>query len=179
MPAVDVQDSSFVKKGKVRLILMGKPNSRKTSSFPTFPSPKVISGCPGEKHTAILSNTEGTRVRLWEDTPGAGPRVTWNEYLAETKNILDSKVLAGTQCAIFDGLHRLQRLAIATGRAEVGKKSFDAWEKGKENFKQWVEMGYKSDIPVVIWVCWAKADVIDWIIVTGKHIKDQIGRAHV
>ena len=37
--------------------------------------------------------------------------------------------------------------------AEVGKKSFDAWEKGKENFKQWVEMGYKSDIPVVIWVC--------------------------
>ena len=161
MPAVDVQDCSFVKKGKVRLIIMGKPNSRKTSSFPSFPSPKVISGCPGEKHTAILSNTEGVRVRLWEDTPGAGPRVTWNEYLAETKNILESKVLAGSQCAIFDGLHRLQRLAIAAGRAEVGKKSFDAWEKGKENFKQWVDMGYKSDIPVVIWVCWAKADVID------------------
>ena len=39
MPAVDVQDCQLVKKAKQRFIIMGKPNSRKTSSFPTFPAP--------------------------------------------------------------------------------------------------------------------------------------------
>ena len=37
MPAVDVQDSSFVKKGKVRLILMGKPNSPEDQQLPQLP----------------------------------------------------------------------------------------------------------------------------------------------
>ena len=109
MPAVDVQDSSFVKKGKVRLILMGKPNSRKTSSFPSFPSPKVISGCPGEKHTAILTPSVDMKVRIWEGD--GNPRTTYQEYLAETQNILTGKVLPGAQCVIFDGMHKVMVIA--------------------------------------------------------------------
>ena len=59
---------------------------------------------------------------------------------------------------MFDGLHRLQRLAIAAGRAEIGKKSYDAWEKGKENFRMWLDLAHKSDIPLIVWSCWAKAE---------------------
>ena len=155
MPAVDVQDCQLIKKAKQRFIIMGKPNSRKTSSFLTFPAPRVVSGCPGEKHTAILSSTPEMKVRIWE---GEGNSLTtYREYMAETKNILDGKVLPGVQCVIFDGLHKMQKLAIAAGKAEGGD-SFKGWECAKANFWTWMDLAYKSDVPVIVWTVWAAAE---------------------
>jgi len=158
MPAVDVQDCQLVKKGKVRFIIMGKPISRKTSSFPTFPATRVVSGCPGEKHTAILTPSVDMKVRIWEGD--GNPRTTYQEYLAETQNILTGKVLPGVQCVIFDGMHKFQKVALDAGKATAGD-SFKGWEEGKKNFVTWMDLAYKSDVPVVVWTCWATAEKVD------------------
>ena len=149
MPAVDVQDCQLVKKAKQRFIIMGKPNSRKTSSFPTFPAPRVVSGCPGEKHTAILTPSADMKVRIWEGD--GNPRTTYQEYLAETQNILAGKVLAGVQCVIFDGMHKMQKVCLDAGKATAGD-SFKGWEEGKRNFVTWLDMAYKSEVPVIVWL---------------------------
>ena len=158
MPAVDVQDCQLVKKAKQRFIIMGKPNSRKTSSFPTFPAPRVVSGCPGEKHTAILTPSADMKVRIWEGD--GNPRTTYQEYLAETQNILAGKVLAGVQCVIFDGMHKMQKVCLDAGKATAGD-SFKGWEEGKRNFTMWLDMAYKSVVPVIVWTCWAAAERVD------------------
>ena len=158
MPAVDVQDCQLVKKAKQRFIIMGKPNSRKASSFPTFPAPRVVSGCPGEKHTAILTPSADMKVRIWEGD--GNPRTTYNEYLEETRNIVTGKLMPGIQCAIFDGFHKMQKLCVDAGKAEATNK-YEIWEFAKRNFSLWLDLAYMSDVPVVVWTCWAAAEKVD------------------
>ena len=54
-------------------------------------------------------------VRIWEGD--GNPRTTYQEYLAETQNILTGKVLPGVQCVIFDGMHKFQKVALDAGKA--------------------------------------------------------------
>ena len=53
----------------------------------------------------------------------------------------------------------------AEGLSDAGKAtagdSFKGWEEGKRNFTMWLDMAYKSEVPVIVWTCWAAAERVD------------------
>lgn len=164
MPAVDVQDSQFIKKGKVRLIIIGTPNCRKTSAIVTMPEPMVVSGCPGEKNIAILTPTPTRRVRIWEPID-ASKEVAWStmktEYLAETAAILSGKMMEGQRTVVFDGAHKAFDMFVEWGKAANSNNGFAAWTDAAKEFQKWFAMGYFSDVPLVVWTMWSAVERTD------------------
>ena len=163
MPAVDVQDSQFIKKGKVRLIIIGTPNCRKTSAIVTMPEPMVVSGCPGEKNIAILTPTPTRRVRIWEPID-ASKEVGWNqmrtEYLEETAKILSGKMMEGQKTVVFDGAHKAFEMFLETAKAKYST-GFQFWSEAAKDFQKWFAMGYFSDVPLVVWTMWSAVERTD------------------
>ncbi len=164
MPAVDVQDCQLVKKGHVRLIIIGPPNCRKTSSIVTMPEPMVVSGCPGEKNIAILTSTPTRRVRVWEPINGSKD-VGWNtmrtEYLNETADVLNGKFMPGQKTVVFDGAHKTFDMFRECASAKHNGDGRKFWSETATDFQKWFASGYYSDVPLVVWTMWSAVERTD------------------
>jgi hypothetical protein len=57
-------------------------------------------------------------------------------------------------------MHKMQKVCLDAGKATAGD-SFKGWEEGKKNFVTWLDMAYKSEVPVIVWTCWTAAERVD------------------
>lgn len=90
-----------------RALLVGPPNSWKTSSLATWPRPMVIVSYPGEKGTGAIPQGDGIKAFVWrvdEVTQGSVQAVA--EIEALTTNILAGKY-GQIQTFAGDGIHKL------------------------------------------------------------------------
>lgn len=167
MPAHDVAVADS-QRAKSRFQIIGPPNFRKTSCVETFPPPRLVIGCPGEKNTAILQCTSEQRVRVWEPLDWSKPqdwRAIRDEFKLETASALVGK-LGPAQTIVFDGCHKwfdvLKSAADMENVGEGGKPDGRrAWPQARRDMLEWVSMGYYSSIPIVIWIVWSTAEKDD------------------
>lgn len=159
MPFVQHDKQEWERRAR-RTLLVGSPNTRKTSSLATWPGPRLIVSYPGEKGTASIPRDEGTKALVWNQEDALADtnwKNVWNEVLAASKDAIGGKhgpikTFAG------DGLHKLYQTALAhaTFGASARAESFDAKLYGNATtmFFQYLDFVMRSPIENVVFTVW-------------------------
>lgn len=163
MPFQKLDPSSWEKVAR-RVLVIGPPNSRKTSSLTTWPRPIHVLVFPGEKGSASIPiNEPGVHAYVWEQTPGTSPHTVWKEVQAETKKILSG---AYGECRTFagDGLHKLYQylyevrladLVEAFPDSDQDKLGGRAYGLAHKAFLQYLTEVCQSNVENVVFTCWS------------------------
>lgn len=99
-----------------RILITGETGSGKTHALRSFPSPKVILVCPGEKGQDTLLKYDGTpldsdtRVIVWENDPSKP--ITSTAVIEEVRKQLFALVKEPIQTLAIDGFHKLYEYAM-------------------------------------------------------------------
>lgn len=99
-----------------RILITGETGSGKTHSLRSFPSPKVVLICPGEKGQDTLLKYDGTpldadtRVIVWENDPSKP--ITSTAVIEEVRKQLFALVKEPIQTLAIDGFHKLYEYAM-------------------------------------------------------------------
>jgi hypothetical protein len=153
------QDVDLWKRRFSRALVVGPPNSWKTSSLLTWPMPMAVVVYPGEKGSSSLPPTHpGLTTHVWEEDPltanKPGPIVKAVEGVT-----LD--VLSGTHGPITtfagDGLHKLYEVYFDAAIAEVGddeRVRGRAFGMAHESFMAYLKRVLHSPVPYVVMTCW-------------------------
>jgi hypothetical protein len=86
MPFMQPTDSTTRRR---RVFIYGATGSGKTHAFRTFPGPRYVLICPGEKGQDTLLKGDGspadadTIVRVWENADEDGKAVDWMEKVSD------------------------------------------------------------------------------------------------
>lgn len=158
-------DSQEWKRTFSRCLLVGPPNSWKTSSLATWPRPAIIVSYPGEKGTGAIPQGEGIRAFIWrrdEVTQGAV------QVVAEIEEFT-TQVLAGKfgkiETFAGDGIHKLYSsfLDLVSGGAFTAGKDFEAklYNQSHERFIAYINRLTESKIPRVVFTCWEGRELDD------------------
>jgi len=143
-----------------RVLLVGPPNSGKTTSLRTFPTPLIVQSYPGEKGTTSIPYAEGVKAFIGE-LPQPGDPVNYGQIIRETES-QTTEILTGKHgpCQTFagDGLHKLYAiyLAEATAGASADGKDFEArlYGSAHRRFFKYLDMVCRSAVPHVVFTCW-------------------------
>lgn len=187
-------DSDLAAKMKRRVLIIGGPNSLKTTSVvETFPRPLHIMCFPGEKGSAVIpTNHPEIKGYIWEeDEPG---KATLAQQIAgiETTTV---EIILGKHgpCETFagDGLHKLASIywnrefqalksanekQLADGKITESELQLRAY--GNENFgatkaiMNYITKVCQSNCPTVVFTCWEGIETEDKELSgnTNRHI---------
>ena len=143
-----------------RVLIVGSPNSGKTTSLTTWPKPIAIQSYPGEKGTTSIPNGEGIQSFVW-DHPDPEKGVDWAGVVRETRQ-LTVELLAGKHGTIQtfagDGLHKLHSVFLAEvcGGANMRGEDFEPRLYGPAHTKffQYIDLVTRSNVPNVVFTVW-------------------------
>mgnify|MGYP001589621971 FL=1 len=161
MPFIEQSNALEVWARRARRVLVnGPPNSGKSTSLRTWPTPMVIISAPGEKGTTSLPQGEGIRSFVW-DAPDPNAAVNWVGVLAEV-NKLTFESLSGKYGPIktfaLDGLHKLYDtcLQVATNGAKARGEDFEPKKYGPASALcfGYLEKVMLSAVENVVFTCW-------------------------
>lgn len=141
-------------------MIVGDPNSWKTTSLLTWDKPLCILSSPGEKGTDIVPVSADVKVLLWEP-------VDWSQ-LQDWKKIRDeimtetAKVLRGDYgkfaTVAFDGVHKVYDVfrEYAKTQDEDGRRYYPA---AQLDFLKWFSgCWYARTAPQAVWTVWAASE---------------------
>jgi hypothetical protein len=159
MPFVVLNADSW-KKGLSRALIVGPPNSRKTTSLLTWPGPQGIVSYPGEKgYASIPVGRDGLTAYVWEDdvVTKTSPTALVKEIETCTFDLLARKTEPLTTfCG--DGLHKLYGAYIneASNGAYAAGDDFEAklYSRAHESFLHYLNRVMHSKVPYVVFTCW-------------------------
>lgn len=153
-------------KASRRVLIIGPPNSRKTTSLGTFPRPTHIMAYPGEKGSSSIPNEPGISAYVWEQDDNLAPTRVWKEVQEETK-----KIISGAHGPITtfagDGLHKLygyiyetslKELVDAFPNSDQEKLAGRAYGRAHKQFLDYLTMVNQSSIQNVVFTCWSGAE---------------------
>lgn len=108
-----------------RCLLIGPPDSGKTSSFPTWPGPRAVFTCPGELGASTLQETP--EQHIW--TFRKEGKETEKDLVQQFRKELDLAVGSGKYQAVFlDGLSALYQTIYKMHEAEGGDARSFFWK---------------------------------------------------
>ena len=148
------------KKALRRVLLVGPPNSRKTSGLATWPGQKGYLVYPGETgHGSIDVTREDTKAFVWEEEiqKSLGPAALIKEIETATWDIIGGKF---GHFDVFngDGIHKLYAAYIndASGGAFAKGEDFDpkCYANAHEQFAFYLHKIMASPIAYVNFTCW-------------------------
>ena len=146
--------------GLRRVLIVGPPNSRKTSSLFTWPFPIGLISYPGEKGFASIPvGQPGLSAFVWEDDVVAktSPSALVKEIEQCTFDLLARKVEPIVTFA-GDGLHKLYAAYIneASNGAYAAGDDFDAkcYNRSHEAFAHYLNRVMHSKVQNVVFTCW-------------------------
>jgi len=158
------------KVGSTRLQIMGPPASYKTTIAATFERPLVLMGMPGEKHTDIITPTEGLKVLLFDAPDYSNLNYNWvslwNEIRTETKGVLEGKYGA-LNTVVFDGAHKAFYVAYLAAKQKFGSDNGKDWDGRKgwpwinDEFLAWFSQAFYSKVPWIVWLVWSAKEQDD------------------
>jgi hypothetical protein len=141
-----------------RTLIVGPPNSRKTTSVFTWPGPWGLVSFPGEKgHASIPVGREGLTAYVWEDDVASktSPAVLVKEIEKVSFELLAS---GGIRTFVGDGVHKLYGAYLneATNGAYVNGDEFDAkcYGRAHEMFLHFLNRVMVSKVEYVVFTCW-------------------------
>lgn len=162
-----------------RVLIIGPPNSRKTTSLMTWDRPTHILVMPGEKGSATIPMMDGILPYVWETEPDeeVGPHKVWNQLQVMTKEILSGKRGPITTFA-GDGLHKVYQVIydmhlldlVASGEAKAQKKGYEfdvedvggrAYGYAHKTFLNYLTMVNQSPVEYVVFTCWSAREKED------------------
>ena len=158
-----------------RALVIGPPNSLKTTSLLSWPRPIGILSYPGEKGSGTIPvNAPGVRAWVWEDQPDEnGKEKSASQKIAEIEKITVQILTSGIKTFAGDGLIKLAGLMwtkeyvrqlhnneelLAKGKITEDELKLRAY--GNENFGSCkATLGYinkvcQSGIENVVFTCW-------------------------
>jgi hypothetical protein len=161
-----------------RFLILGEPNSRKTSSLVTFPHDAegdgkdgylMILSYPGEMGANSLPRGPGIKTFVWQASPEE--KLSSSTVVAQVRQ-LTVDILSGKhgRCKTFvgDGLHKLAEyhLDAASSGEYFTSQDFTVGEKyGKRGphekayaeFMQYLQLVYDSPVPFAGFTCWERS----------------------
>ena len=144
--------------GLRRTLIVGPPNSRKTTSLFTWPKPIGVISYPGEKgYASIPAGTEGVSAFVWEDdiATKTSPSALVREVEGATFNLLATP---GLQTFAGDGLHKVYGAYLneASNGAYASGEEFDpkAYGRAHEAFLHYITRVMQSTTPYVVFTVW-------------------------
>ena len=164
------------KQGLSRVLIVGPPNSRKTTSLFTWPGPWGLVSYPGEKgYASIPAGREGLSAFVWEDDVAAktSPSALVKEIESCTFDLLAK---GGITTFLGDGLHKAYAAYIneASNGAYAAGDEFDAkcYSRSHEAFLHYLNKIMVSKVRYVTFTCWdgKEADDPDAGSKGGSHI---------
>lgn len=157
MPFKQLTSDSW-QQGLRRTLVVGPPNSRKTTSLFTWPEPIGVVSYPGEKgYASIPVGNPNVRAYVWEDDiiSKTSPSALVKEIETCTFDLLakgDLTTFAG------DGLHKLYTAYLneATNGAYALGDEFEPRMYGRahEAFLHYLNRVMHSKVPYVVFTCW-------------------------
>jgi len=157
-------------KRRTRVLINGEPNSGKTTSLLTFPSPRVVMNFPGEKgYDTLPQDNPETMVRVYAPDKLA-VKANSAQILAEVeKATVQLLATLGLQTFCGDGLHKLMAYAMdamSGGAYFAGDPTQTASGANPDvldprvfgQAERWL-FGYlntvmQSPVPYVVFTCW-------------------------
>lgn len=144
-----------------RVLLVGPPNSRKTTSLLTFPRPIHIMSYPGEKgYETIPTNLDGAHSYIWT-TPEVGkPESATSTVSTVRKETV--KIISGGYGPINtfagDGLHKLYGTildSVTDGAFSKGEE-FEPklYGRAAQWFLDYLDLVMHSKVPYVVFTVW-------------------------
>lgn len=144
--------------GLGRVLIVGPPNSRKTTSLFTWPGPWGLVSYPGEKgYASIPVGLEGLTAYVWEDDIASktSPSALVNEI---EKCSFDLIAKGGITTFAGDGIHKLYAAYIndASNGAYSAGDEFDAkcYGRAHEMFAHYLQRVMQSKVKYVVFTCW-------------------------
>jgi hypothetical protein len=146
-----------------RTVLIGAPNSGKTTSFRTWPGPLLVVAAPGEKGTGSipLKTTDGIPVKAFsynipEGTEGA--EVKWAEVASSFRKAIFDGLKEKPKTIAIDGLHHVHRMYAneASFGALAKGQEFDPrlWGNAHNRFFDLIDQVQKAGVEYVVGTIW-------------------------
>lgn len=143
-----------------RVLIVGSPNSWKTTALLDWPKPLHILSYPGEKgHETIPRGVEGISSYVWE--ADAAEKTSSTAVVTEVMR-LGLEIIGGKYgpCQTFagDGLQKLysQILNSVTGGAYFQGEEFEPrlYARSHEQFRFCLDRIMSSTVPFAVFTCW-------------------------
>lgn len=164
MPVREVQPGDVVKTA-TKILIVGPPNSRKTTVAGWLPKlgPTGIYALPGEAHTdKILTPRPNMKLFLSDPLNTSTERTDWvslwTEIRDQTRKMVggsktdEKPTIPGLQFAIFDGYHKAYEVAKHAGLMKHPSDTWKAWDFTNSEYLKWIQQGIFS--PHVEWCLW-------------------------
>lgn len=148
-----------------RTLIVGGPNTRKTTSLATWPKPLHALVAPGEAGASSLPPTADTHVYTWEQDL-AKPESAGTVLAAVRK--LTVEILSGThgpvQTFALDGLHKLYDLVLddVTEGASTSGDDFEPklYSRAHARMLDYLKLVKTSAVPYVVFTVWDGTEVL-------------------
>lgn len=160
-------DPNEWKVGIRRTLVVGGPNTRKTSSLVTWPKPIHVIGFPGEKGMVSLPLTEGVHAYVYEHEagqPAESPAKVLKDIRQTTIDILSGKY---GECKTFagDGIHKLYEVFlddVSDGASSKGEE-FEAklYSQSHAGFLDYLKLVLQSTVPYAVFTVWDGTEILD------------------
>lgn len=157
MPFKELNADSW-QQGLRRCLIVGPPNSRKTTSLFTWPRPATVVSYPGEKgYASIPVGDEGIQAFVWEDD--VATKTSPSALVKEIESIT-FQALAKPGLVTFagDGLHKLYTAYLneATNGAYAAGDDFEPrlYGRAHEAFLHYLNRVMHSKVQYVVFTVW-------------------------
>src|SRR3990167_4822771 len=143
-----------------RALVVGPPNTFKTSSLLTWPRPAHIQVFPGEKGDATIPRgLPDLKAYLWSDNPVT--KTPSSQIVTEVET-LTWEILGGKHGPVTsflgDGIHKYYAyvLDMVTGGAYFKGEEFEPklYSRSHEHFRYYIQRIMNSPVPYVGFTCW-------------------------
>jgi len=146
------------KQGLRRVLIVGPPNSRKTTSLFTWPGPWGYMGYPGEKGFASVPvGLEGLTALVWESD--IATKTSPSALVKEIETATFELIAKGNiRTFLGDGVHKLYGAYLneASNGAYFAGDEFDAkcYGRSHESFLNYLNRVLSSKIEYAAFTCW-------------------------